>query len=113
MALAALPSGQYEAAATLGLNYWNATRLIIIPQALKISMPRIVNTSIGLFRDTTLVSMIGLLDPVGLVNPIRATSNWNGILLELYAGVALFFWVFCFSMSRYAMYLENKLKTDH
>jgi len=110
--LAALPQGQYEAADALGLNYWKATRLIIMPQALKISIPGIVNSFIGLFKDTTLVSVIGLLDPVGLLNPIRADSNWNGIVWELYVFVALFFWVFCFSMSRYSMYLENKLKTD-
>ncbi len=110
--LAALPTGQYEAADALGLNYWKATRLIIMPQALKISIPGIVNNFIGLFKDTTLVSVIGLLDPVGLLNPIRASSEWNGILWELYLFVAVFFWIFCFSMSRYSMYLEKKLKTD-
>jgi general L-amino acid transport system permease protein len=110
--LAALPSGQYEAADALGLNYWKSTRLIIMPQALKVSIPGIVNTFIGLFKDTTLVSVIGLLDPVGLLNPIRATAEWNGILWELYLFVAVFFWIFCFSMSRYSMYLEKKLKTD-
>jgi general L-amino acid transport system permease protein len=110
--LAALPQGQYEAADSLGLNYWKSTRLIIMPQALKIAIPGIVNTFIGLFKDTTLVSVIGLLDPVGLLNPIRANSNWHGIVWELYVFVALFFWVFCFSMSRYSMYLERKLKTD-
>ncbi len=110
--LAALPSGQYEAASALGLNYWKSTRLIIMPQALKVSIPGIVNTFIGLFKDTTLVSVIGLLDPVGLLNPIRASSAWNGILWELYLFVAVFFWIFCFSMSRYSMYLEKKLKTD-
>jgi general L-amino acid transport system permease protein len=110
--LAALPQGQYEAADSLGLNYWKATRLIIMPQALKVSIPGIVNSFIGLFKDTTLVSVIGLFDPVGLLNPIRANSNWHGIVWELYVFVALFFWVFCFSMSRYSMYLERKLKTD-
>jgi len=110
--LAALPSGQYEAADALGLNYWKATRLIIMPQALKVAIPGIVSNFIGLFKDSVLVSVIGLLDPVGLLNPIRATSEWNGILWELYMFVALFFWVFCFSMSRYSMYLERKLKTD-
>jgi general L-amino acid transport system permease protein len=110
--LAALPQGQYEAADSLGLNYWKSTRLIIMPQALKIAIPGIVNTFIGLFKDTTLVSVIGLLDPVGLLNPIRADSNWNGIVWELYVFVAMFFWIFCFSMSRYSMYLERKLKTD-
>ena len=58
------------------------------------------------------MSVIGLLDPVGLLSPIRADSSWNGILWELYLFVALFFWIFCFSMSRYSMYLEGKLKTD-
>jgi general L-amino acid transport system permease protein len=110
--LAALPTGQYEAASALGLNYWKSTRLIIMPQALKVSIPGIVNNFIGLFKDTTLVSVIGLLDPVGLLNPIRASSEWNGILWELYLFVAVFFWIFCFSMSRYSMYLEKKLKTD-
>ncbi|MDH3666998.1 MAG: amino acid ABC transporter permease [Paracoccaceae bacterium] len=110
--LAALPQGQYEAADALGLNYWKSTRLIIMPQALKVSIPGIVNSFIGLFKDTTLVSVIGLLDPVGLLNPIRADSNWNGILWELYLFVALFFFIFCFGMSRYSMYLERKLKTD-
>ena len=110
--LAALPQGQYEAASALGLNYWKSTRLIIMPQALKVSIPGIVNTFIGLFKDTTLVSVIGLLDPVGMLNPIRATAAWNGILWELYLFVAVMFWIFCFSMSRYSMYLENKLKTD-
>ena len=110
--LAALDKGQYEAADALGLNYWKSTRLIILPQALKVSIPGIVNTFIGLFKDTTLVSVIGLLDPVGLLNPIRATAAWNGILWELYLFVAVLFWIFCFSMSRYSMYLEKKLKTD-
>jgi general L-amino acid transport system permease protein len=110
--LAALPSGQYEAADALGLNYWKSTRLIIMPQALKVSIPGIVNSFIGLFKDTTLVSVIGLLDPVGLLNPIRASPEWNGVLWELYVFVAVFFWIFCFSMSRYSMYLEKKLKTD-
>jgi len=110
--LAALPQGQYEAADSLGLNYWKSTRLIIMPQALKVAIPGIVGNFIGLFKDTTLVSVIGLLDPVGILNPIRADSNWNGILWELYAFVAFFFFIFCFSMSRYSMYLEKKLKTD-
>ncbi|MDF2234371.1 amino acid ABC transporter permease [Albimonas sp. CAU 1670] len=110
--LAALPSGQYEAADSLGLDYWKSMRLIILPQALKISIPGIVNTFIGLFKDTTLVSVIGLLDPVGIIAPIRADSNWNGIVWEFYVFVGLFFWVFCFGMSRYSMYLEKKLQTD-
>ncbi len=111
--LAALPRGQYEAADALGLDYWKAQRLIIMPQALKISIPAIVGNFIGLFKDTTLVSIIGLLDPVGLTNNIRADVNWNGIVWELYGFIALLFFIFCFSMSRYSMYLERKLETGH
>ena len=111
--LAALPRGQYEAADALGLDYWKAQRLIIMPQALKISIPSIVGIFIGLFKDTTLVSIIGLLDPIGLTNAIRADQDWNGIVWELYGFIAFMFFIFCFSMGRYSMYLENKLKTGH
>ncbi|WP_204113246.1 amino acid ABC transporter permease [Shimia biformata] len=111
--LAALPKGQYEGADSLGLNYWQAQRLIIMPQALKISIPGIVSTFIGVFKDTTLVSIIGLLDPLGLSNAIRADAAWNGIYWELFAFIAVLFFVFCFSMSRYSMYLERKLHTGH
>lgn len=111
--LAALPKGQFEAADSLGLDYWKRQRLVIMPQALKISIPAIVGNFIGLFKDTTLVSIIGLLDPIGLTNNIRADVNWNGIVWELYGFIALLFFIFCFSMSRYSMYLERKLNTDH
>lgn len=108
--LAALPKGQYEAADALGLNYWQSMRLIILPQALKISIPGIVNNFIGLFKDSTLVSVIGLFDPLGVIQPIRSNAAWNGIFIEPYAIVAVFFFIFCFGMSRYSMYLERKLK---
>ncbi|MEL6477102.1 MAG: amino acid ABC transporter permease [Pseudomonadota bacterium] len=111
--IAALPKGQYEAADAMGLTYWQSMQLIILPQALKISIPNIVSTFIGLFKDTTLVIVIGLLDPLGLSGAIRADAAWNGIVWELYGFIALFFFIFCFSMSRYAAYLESKLKTDH
>lgn len=111
--LAALPRGQYEAADALGLDYWKAHRLIIMPQALKVSIPGIVNTFIGLFKDTTLVVFIGLLDPIGLSNAIRADSDWNGIYWELFIFIGICFFIVCFCMSRYSMYLERKLKTDH
>ena len=111
--LAGLPSGQYEAADALGLDYWRSMRLVVLPQALKISIPGIVSTFIGLFKDTTLVSIIGLLDPLGLTNTIRADAAWNGVVWELYAFVAALFFVFCFAMSRYSMYLERKLQTEH
>ncbi len=111
--LAALPRGQYEAADALGLDYWKSMRLIIMPQALKISIPSIVGNFISLFKDTTLVAIIGLLDPIGLITAIRADSNWNGIVWELYGFVALIFFICCYSMSLYSKYLERKLRTDN
>ncbi|MFN6925493.1 MAG: amino acid ABC transporter permease [Tabrizicola sp.] len=112
--LAALPRGQYEAADALGLDYWRAQRLIILPQALKISIPSIVSTFIGLFKDTTLVAFVGLMDPLkGVTQIVRADINWKGIYWEPYIFVGAIFFVFCFGMSRYSMYLEQKLKTDH
>jgi len=111
--LAALPKGQYEAADALGLDYWKAQRLIIMPQALKISIPGIVNTFIGLFKDTTLVFFIGIFDMLAAAQAIRANSAWNGITWELYIFIGLIFWVCCFSMSRYSQWLERKLRTDH
>lgn len=111
--LAALPKGQYEAADALGLDYWKSMRLIVLPQALKISIPGIVNTFIGLFKDTTLVVFIGLLDPIGLSNTIRATTEWNGIYWELFVFIGLMFFIFCFSMGRYSLFLEKKLQRGH
>jgi general L-amino acid transport system permease protein len=112
--LAALPRGQYEAADALGLDYWQAQRHIIMPQALKISIPGIVSSFIGLFKDTTLVALVGLLDPLqGITKIVRADIAWKGLYWEPYLFVGLIFFVFCFGMSRYSMYLENRLKRDH
>ncbi|SIS68922.1 amino acid ABC transporter permease [Phaeovulum vinaykumarii] len=113
-ALSALPRGQYEAADALGLDYWKAQRLIILPQALKISIPGIVSTFIGMFKDTTLVVFVGLFDPLkGISDFVRADFAWKGIYWEPYIFVGCIFFLFNFSMSRYAMYLEQKLKRDH
>lgn len=111
--LAALPTGQYEGADSLGLDYWQSMRLIILPQALKISIPGIVNTFIGLFKDTTLVVFIGLFDPLGISNAIRASTEWNGIYWELFIFIGLMFFIACFSMGRYSLYLEKKLQREH
>ncbi len=111
--LQAIPKGQFEAADALGLKYWSAVRLIILPQALKISIPGIVNTFIGLYKDTTLVIIIGLLDPLGIGRASLADPRWTGLSSEVYLFVAVFFFISCFGMSRYSLYLENKLKTDH
>lgn len=112
--LAALPRGQYEAADALGLDYWQAQRLIVMPQALKIAIPGIVSSFIGLFKDTTLVAFVGLLDPLkGITAVVRADIDWKGIYWEPYIFVGAIFFLICFSMSRYSMYLERRLKTDH
>jgi general L-amino acid transport system permease protein len=111
--LAALPKGQFEAADSLGLDYWKSMRLIVLPQALKISIPGIVNTFIGLFKDTTLVGIIGLLDPLNLSNSIRAAAEWNGVYWELFVFIGLLFFVSCFSMGRYSLWLEKKLQRGH
>ena len=112
--LAALPRGQYEAADSLGLDYWKAMQLIVLPQALKISIPGIVSTFIGLFKDTTLVIFVGLLDPLkGITDAVRAAIEWKGVYWEPFIFVGAIFFIFNFGMSRYSMYLENKLKRDH
>jgi general L-amino acid transport system permease protein len=111
--LQALPKGQIEAADSMGLKYWQSMRLIILPQALKISIPGIVNTFIGLYKDTTLVIIIGLLDPLGVGRASLADTKWQGLSTEVYVFVALFFFVSCISMARYSLYLERKLHTGH
>ncbi|MCJ8324750.1 MAG: amino acid ABC transporter permease [Rhizobiales bacterium] len=111
--LAAIPRGQYEAADALGLSYWKSMRLVILPQALKISIPGIVSSFIGLFKDTTLVLIIGLLDPLGIGQAAIADVKWIALSNELYVFIAIFFFIFCFSMSRYSLYLERKLHTGH
>jgi general L-amino acid transport system permease protein len=104
---------QIEAADSMGLKYWQSMRLIILPQALKISIPGIVNTFIGLYKDTTLVIIIGLFDPLGMGRASLADTKWQGLSTEIYVFVAIFFFVSCFSMARYSLYLEKKLYTGH
>ncbi|MDF4797489.1 amino acid ABC transporter permease, partial [Vibrio parahaemolyticus] len=111
--LQAIPKGQYEAADALGLSYWKKTGLIILPQALKITIPSIVNTFIGLFKDTSLVLIIGMFDVLGIGQAANTDPEWLGFATESYVFVALVFWVFCFGMSRYSIWLEHKLHTGH
>jgi len=111
--LQAIPKGQYEAAQALGLSFWKTMGLIVLPQALKIVIPGIVNTLIGLFKDTTLVLIIGLFDLLGIVQAALTDASWIGFATEGYVFAALGYWVFCFSMSRYSMYVERKLHTGH
>ncbi len=105
----ALSRGQYEAADALGLSYWKTTWLITLPQALKISIPGIVNVFIGLYKDSTLVVIIGLLDPLGVTRAVLADAKWYGLSNETYLFIALFFFLSCFAMSRYSLWLEKRL----
>ncbi len=109
--LQAIPQGQYEAARSIGLSYWQMNRKIVLPQAIRISIPSIVNTSIGLFKDTTLVIIVGLLDLLGIGRGALADTTWLGLAYEVYFFVSLVFFIFTFGMSRYSLYLEKKLKT--
>ncbi len=111
--LQSIPNGQYEAANSMGLKYWQSMRLVILPQALKVSIPGIVNTFIGLFKDTTLVLIIGLLDVLGIGRSSLADTKWNGLSNEVYISIAIFFFIACFGMSRYSIYLEGKLEKGH
>ena len=109
--LQAIPQGQYEAARSIGLSYWQMNMKVVLPQAIRISIPSIVNTSIGLFKDTTLVIIVGLLDLLGIGRGALADTTWLGLAYEVYFFVSLVFFIFKFAMSRYSLYLEKKLKT--
>lgn len=111
--LQAIPKGQYEGAMAMGLGYGQMMRLIVLPQALTVAIPGIVNTFIGFFMDTTLVSMVGLFDFLNMVKAGFKDPNWVGVEITGYTFCAIVFWIICFSMSRYSMYLERKLHTGH
>ena len=111
--LQAIPKGQYEAAAALGLGYWKMMGLIVLPQALKLVIPGIVNTFIGLFKDTTLVLIIGLFDFLGIIQAAATDPKWLGYAVEGYVFAAVVYWIFCFGMSQYSQSLEKKLATGH
>lgn len=113
--LQAIPKGQYEGAASIGLTYWQTTGLVILPQALKLVIPGIVNTFIGMFKDTSLVTIIGMFDLLGIVRQNFSDPNWASpqtpITGLIFAG--FIFWLFCFGMSRYSIYMERRLDTGH
>ena len=111
--LQAIPKGQYEAADSMALSYWQTMGLIILPQALKISIPNIVGSFISLFKDTTLVLIIGLFDILAMVTLTNSDTNWLGFETEGYVFVTLIYWVICFSMSKYAKAVEDRFNTDH
>jgi general L-amino acid transport system permease protein len=111
--IAGIPKGQIEAASASGLSYWKTMYLIVMPQVLKISIPGIVNTFIGLFKDTTLVLIIGMFDLLGMGKAALTNLNWAGLHREMYLFVAVVFFFCCYGMSLYSGYLERKLDTEN
>lgn len=109
--LQAIPKGQYEGAMALGLGYWQRMRFIILPQALKITIPNIVNTYIGLFKDTTLVFIVGIFDLLKTIEAARIDPHWATPVTSTtgYAFAAIFYFVCCYMMSRYAKGVEARL----
>jgi general L-amino acid transport system permease protein len=113
--LQAMPKGQFEGADSLGLSYPQKMRLIILPQALKLVIPGIVNTFIGLFKDTSLVYIVNMFDLLGAIRRNFTDANWitpqTPMTGLIFAGFV--FWIFCFGMSRYSIYMERRLDTGH
>ncbi|MDE1158798.1 MAG: amino acid ABC transporter permease [Neorhizobium sp.] len=113
--LQAIPKGQAEGADSLGLSYWQKMRLIILPQAIKLVIPGIVNTFIGMFKDTSLVSIIGMFDFLNTIRLNFTDTTWitpvTPVTGLIFAG--FIYWIFCFSMSRYSAFMERHLDTGH
>ncbi len=110
--LQAIPVGQYEAARALGLGYWQMTGKIILPQAIRIVIPPIVNTFIGTFKDTSLVAIVSLTDLLLATRQAIADPEWRAFFIEGYVFIALIYFAFCFFMSRYSLYLEREFETS-
>jgi len=111
--LQAITRGQYEAADSLGLGYWQKMILVILPQALKVAIPNIVGISIELFKDTSLVMIIGLFDLLSMVHLTSNDSNWLGMETEGYVFVTFVYFIFCYGMSKYSMILEDRFNTNN
>jgi len=107
--LQAIPRGQYEAAASMGLSYWPTTILIALPQALRISIPALVNTFIAFFKDTSLVIVIGLFDLLGAAKAVIVDPKWVGFGVEVYLFAAIVYFAFCYAVSQYSRHLERVL----
>jgi general L-amino acid transport system permease protein len=108
--LQAIPKGQVEAAATLGLSYWQTQRKIVLPQALAMVVPGIMNNFISTFKDTSLVTIVSLYELTGAMSlALNSDSNWRPFTIEGYIFIALIYFVFCFSMSRYSHWVEKQV----
>jgi len=111
--LQAMPKGQYEGGESLGLSYWQQMRIIILPQALKIVIPPMVSIFISLFKDTSLVMIVGIFDLTQASKTALTDAAWRGFGVEAYVFISVIYFVFCYSMSRYSQNLEKRLDTGH
>ena len=107
--LQSLPKGQFEAADAMGLNYVQKTAFVVLPQALRVVIPPLINTFIGFFKDTSLVLIIGIFDFLNTANQALVDPNWAGFPGEVYLFAAFVYFCFCYSMSRYSKWLEIEL----
>ena len=111
--LQAIPKGQQEAADTLGLSYWQAQRKIILPQALAMVVPGIMNSFIAMFKDTSLVTIVSLYELTGAMSlALNSDSDWRPFKIEAYIFIAAIYFAFCFAMSRYSLWIEKRLSTS-
>jgi general L-amino acid transport system permease protein len=111
--LQAIPKGQQEAADTLGLSYWQTQRKIILPQALAMVVPGIMNSFIAMFKDTSLVTIVSLYELTGAMSlALNSDSDWRPFKIEAYIFIAAIYFVFCFAMSRYSLWIEKRLSTS-
>ena len=111
--LQSIPKGQYEGAESLGLGYWQQMRLVILPQALKVVIPPLVGIFIAMFKDTSLVVIIGIFDLTLAAKAALTDQVWRGFSVEVYLFISVIYFVFCFSMSRYSQLLEQRLATGY
>jgi general L-amino acid transport system permease protein len=108
--LQAIPKGQLEAAASLGLSYWQTQRKIVLPQALAMVVPGIMNNFIAIFKDTSLVTIVSLYELTGALGlALNSDADWRPYKIEGYVFIALIYFVFCFAMSRYSLWVEREV----
>ena len=111
--LQAIPKGQVEAAQSLGLSYWQTQRKIVLPQALALVVPAIMNTFIGIFKDTSLVTIVSLFELTGGVQlALNSDANWRPFKIEGYLFITVIYFAFCFAMSRYGLWVEKQVSVS-
>ena len=108
--LQAIPAGQVEAASSIGLTYWQTQRKVVLPQALALVVPGIVNSFIAMFKDTSLVTIVSLYELAGALNiALNSDANWRPFKIEGYIFIAVIYFAFCFAMSRYSLWIEKQV----